>query len=265
MDRRTFRTALLMFMILQVFVFVGITGEAKAATHRNEWVKSKGYMFYYNEEGKKAAGGIVEIGTKKYFFTKSGYQRTGWRQIGEDYYCFKVSDGKNGYMLTDTTVNGIRLYKSGKARMTAYAKKKMPMLIKANLLRQSRTNANMTKTQKLKALWKHMDKYRYRGKLQFDYDKNYDITYASQIFNKGYGACYHYAAAFAYLANACGYEDCLVVSSGIHGWAEIDGYIYDPTWKMWDKRYSYFRMDPKMSGKNKVYAYKTSRKYVKKI
>ncbi len=266
MGKKKFGAAFLLLLLIQVVLFAGMPKAAQAATHKNEWVKSKGYMFYYNEDGKKETGGIVEIGSKKYFFTKSGYQRTGWRQVGDDYYFFKVSDGKNGYMLKDTTVNGIRLYKSGKAKMTDYARKKMPVLIKANRIRQSKTNANMTKSQKLKAVWKYLLKFQYRGSPKFAYNKNFDITYASQMFRERHGSCYHYGAAFAYLANACGYSKCLAVSSGGHGWAEVDGYIYDPSWQLVDgKRYSYFHMSPSMSGKNGIPGYRFARKYVNKI
>ncbi len=266
MSKKKFGAAFLMLLLLQVVLFAGTPKTAQAATHKNEWVKSKGYMLYYNEDGKKETGGIREVGNKKYYFTKSGYQRTGWRQVGDDYYFFKVSDGKNGYMLKDTTVNGIKLYKSGRAKMTSYAKKKMPILIKANRIRQSRTNANMTKTEKLRAVWKYILKYQYRGSLYFKYSKDFDIAYASQMFREGHGACYHYGAAFAYLANACGYKNCLFVSSGGHGWAEIDGYIYDPSWQLVDgHRYSYFHMHPNMSGKDKIPGYKNARVYIKKI
>ena len=41
--------------------------------------------------------------------------------------------------------------------------------------------------------------------------------------------CFGFGCAFAYLANAVGYR-AYAVSSGGHGWAEVDGRVYDPDW-----------------------------------
>ena len=62
------------------------------------------------------------------------------------------------------------------------------------------------------------------------------------MFDKGHGNCYAYGAAFAFLANAAGYTDVYAIYSGGHGWAEIDGLIYDPEWSKWHHVYNYFAL-----------------------
>lgn len=61
-------------------------------------------------------------------------------------------------------------------------------------------------------------------------DLSWPALYANDIFVDGAGNCFSFAAALAYLAKAVGYEDVYACNSGGHGWAEIDGLIYDPEW-----------------------------------
>ena len=44
------------------------------------------------------------------------------------------------------------------------------------------------------------------------------------------GDCYSYGAAFAFMAKAIGYTNVYACNSGGHGWAEVDGKVYDPEW-----------------------------------
>jgi len=53
-------------------------------------------------------------------------------------------------------------------------------------------------------------------------------VYAADIFEGEGGNCCSFAAAFAYLARAVGYTEVYACNSGGHGWAEVDGLIYDP-------------------------------------
>jgi hypothetical protein len=57
------------------------------------------------------------------------------------------------------------------------------------------------------------------------------------------GNCCSYGAAFAYMAKAIGYEEVYVCNSGGHGWAEIDGKVYDPEWGRHRSDKTYFGLD----------------------
>ena len=63
-----------------------------------------------------------------------------------------------------------------------------------------------------------------------------------KLFRNGYGNCFSYAAAFAYLAKAIGYSKCYACNSGGHGWSEIDGLIYDAEWSMHSTKYTYYAL-----------------------
>ena len=44
------------------------------------------------------------------------------------------------------------------------------------------------------------------------------------------------------MAKAIGCSDCYACNSGGHGWAEVEGLIYDAEWSMHSKKYSYYAM-----------------------
>ncbi|MBQ6465227.1 MAG: hypothetical protein IJJ43_03030 [Oscillospiraceae bacterium] len=71
-------------------------------------------------------------------------------------------------------------------------------------------------------------------------DMTWPVVYANDIFVDGAGNCFSFAAAFAYLAKAIGYEEVYACNSGGHGWAEIDGLIFDPEWSRHRPNYNLF-------------------------
>ncbi len=229
-----------------------------------KWKTKSKKVYYMNSKGKKTKG-LVEINGKNYYFDSKGVQRTGWQKIKGDYYYFKIATGKKGYMVKNKKVNSVKLKKNGKASTSGNAKTRLKVLVKANQVVEKATKPTMTKKEKLKATWDYiLKKYRYSGSPTFKKGSHWDQTYALDFFNKKHGNCYAFGAAFAYLGNACGYTNCYAISSGGHGWAEINGKVYDPTWAMQDKKHNYYgrSYDSKASG---VPNYKKSRYYVKKI
>ena len=60
------------------------------------------------------------------------------------------------------------------------------------------------------------------------------MIYANDMFAGPGGNCCSYAAAFAFMAKAIGYENVYACNSGGHGWAEVDGRVYDPEWSKRD-------------------------------
>lgn len=235
-----------------------------APKYKNQWVKykSSGRYYYYDAKGRKLKG-LKKISGKYYYFDKKYAQRTGWQKIGNNYYFFRISNGKGGYMMKSTTVDGITLYSSGKAKKTTDSLDKLGILIKANQIAGNITNENMTKTQKLRKCFDYVKKaYGYATRRKFSPVKNWERAYAKDMFYYGKGNCFSYAAAFAYLANAVGYTKIYVVSSGGHGWAEIDGKVYDPDWALVSKADSYFAMSYSLSGVNGRPNYKRNRYYL---
>lgn len=206
----------------------------------SKWVRNKaGFYIYYNRQGKKATG-LTVIHRKKYFFDKKGIQLCGWQQIGNDYYYFRISNGYGAYLLTNTTVNGIRLDQSGKAVLKKKGQKEKAVLLchAQQLVRKIITDHSMTKKQKLKVLydWTQVNSNIQKTNIGgFKSEKaDWDVYYAGLVLNASRlparGDCYTYASTFGYLANALGYE-VTVCSSGGHGFVMIDHKFYDPSWQ----------------------------------
>ena len=234
----------------------------KKAAH---WRVTKKQRWYYIQDSGKRATGLVRIGKRKYYFDAKGIQNNGWQKIGKNYYYFRLKNGAKGYMESGKTINGIRLKKSGKAELTSYAKYKLRALTQAQQLVRRAAAPGAKRMDKLKASFQYLIKnYRYRGALKFYHTKNWDVDYALQIFEQGHGNCYAFGAAMAYIGNACGYP-CAAVSSGGHGWAEINGYVSDPTWHITDTSHSYFLVKYSQSGVDGRPNYRKGRLYVHKI
>ena len=105
------------------------------------------------------------------------------------------------------------------------------------------TDSSMSKSEKLKASFDYLKDNYLEGSRRGDYrEMDWPSVYADDRFVHGKGDCYSYAAAFAYMARGIGYEESYVCNSGGHGWAEIDGLIYDPEWSMHNFKYTYYGM-----------------------
>ncbi len=234
-------------------------------SYSNQWVmNSKGNVSYYDADGKKLKG-MQKIGKKYYYFDSKGVQRTGWQKIKGSYYYFNIANKAKGSRVSSKTVNGVTLRKNGKAKLTAYSKRKLALMIKANKVIESITNAGMTKKQKLEAAFaytkQHLRSYNIGG---FKNIENWDMFYAELPFNTGRADCYAYGAYFAYLANAAGGK-AAAVSSGGHGWAEVDGLVYDANWAKVSSVDTYCGMSYSLSGVGGRPNYKPNRRYVKAI
>lgn len=231
------RVALLCSLLAVCLFCVGGSFAAPAA-HAGEYKSSdvtwvtKNSKVFAKVDGKKLTG-LQRIGTKTYYFDKKGVQRTGWRKVKGACYFFQNKNKQQGYMLADTVVNGVRLRASGKAAMTAAAREELNILLKSNALLDSITKPTWGKMKKLRACWKYFfnqKKVVYRAYRKWSYKKNWHHAYALDVFVRHGGNCFSMGAAFAYLGNSIGFAKCEAVSSGGHGWARIDGLVYDPDW-----------------------------------
>lgn len=238
--------------------------DTDGAEKKDSWRVDKQEVFYYSK-GKKVTG-LKRLNGKYYYFDKKGVQRTGWQKIGGGYYFFKIENGEKGHMVVSRKVNGISLQSSGKAKKTKQNAAKLKVMVKANKIMEKAAKPTMSRYEKLRACFEYtIKKFRYRGSPTFKKSKNWECKYAMDMFSKKRGNCYAYGAAFAFLANAAGYTDARAISSGGHGWAEVKGKVFDPSWEITDKKHHYFNMSYKLSGKDGRPNYKKNRKYVKKI
>lgn len=181
---------------------------------------------YYFSKSKKAKGQMLTgwrtIDDKKYYFTLSGEKKgqmvTGWLRIGTTYHYFK----KNGvYDASKTTDNSRNADSTGTAKEKTYRR--------AQAIVSMITTPDMTKEEKLRTCFEYVMKYQGRRPRTPHYcGADWPVVYANDMFIDGSGNCFSYAAAFAFMAKACGYKNVYACNSTGHGWTEIDGKIYDP-------------------------------------
>ena len=149
----------------------------------------------------------------------------GWKRIKGKYYFLHNS---KGYMLKNKKINLIQLSKKGPAKITKSNKEHMQTIMRAQAIYEKITKPNMSKKQKLKKCFDFALKYVQSSRRLWSKAYPYwYVDFANDMFVYGRGNCFSYAAAFGYLANACGYKDVYIISSGGHGWCEIGGYVYD--------------------------------------
>lgn len=208
-----------------LIVLTGVLGTTDvSAAKKAKWKESKGYSYYYNKSGKKVTGKVT-IGKRTYLFNEKGAMQTGWKRYKGKYYFFHLN---KGFMLKDKKVNGIRLTKKGAAKITKDNKSLVKTFTRASEIYDEITKPTMTRKEKLKKCFDFVVKYPYATRRKWSNFDGWYIAYANDMFEYGRGNCFSYAAAFGFLANACGYEDVYIISSGGHGWAEVKGLVFDP-------------------------------------
>ncbi|MBQ0000414.1 MAG: hypothetical protein KBT01_02595 [Clostridiales bacterium] len=229
MKKRTLKKALLTLLLVVVSVFA-LSLTASAAP-KNSWYAKDGRYYYYNSKGQVVTG-LQKINGKYYYFNHAGRQRNGWVLSKDRYFFFRNEKGANGYLLTNTTVNGIKIQSNGQAVVTKANKEKLRLLVEANIVAYYETNLTQTKAQRLQKCFNYcVKKIKYKNIGSFRKTlSTWPEYYAATVFDKGAGDCYSGGCAFAYLATAVGYENVWAVSSGGHGWCKIGSAVYDPNW-----------------------------------
>ena len=240
--------------------------KAKSVTvkYKPMWQVHDGYYWYRQSNGAYAKG-LVKIGGKMYVFDEWGHQRTGWHYVEGGYRYFYIANGVNGYMARDCVVNGIKLKKNGIAVAGGAASAELYVMCRAQLTVDAQSKPTESRSDRL---WKAFCFVRYDCEESLtrgfsDYD-GWHRDMALDVFDGQTGSCFSYGAALAYMANAIGYENCAIISSGGHGWAEIDGMVYDAEWSRHYYR-DLFCISYDESGSDGMPAYASNRAYVVQI
>ncbi len=217
----------------------------KGEVLRQGYVTIDGKMYYYNAQGVLQKNGLVGS-------SKEGYRYADKNGVVNLKYTGLASNSagtwylKNGVLdrtLRDGVTIGGTDYMIINGKATKVTTDKQYTLFLALKIVARVTDSSMSKSQKLKAVWNHLTTAYDENNPRADYfGMDWPEVYANDIFEDGTGSCFSYAAAFAYLAKAVGYSRCYACNSGGHGWAEVDGLVYDPEWSMHSSNYSYYAM-----------------------
>lgn len=213
---------------------------------RQGYVTVGGKMYYYNASGVLQKNGLV------------GSKKDGWRYADKNgvidlNYTGLASNASGTWYLKNGKLDLTRraaISISGKdynilnGKAVAVKTEKDRTLFRALNLVSRITTPSMTQSEKLRACWKHIRTAygEHNPRIPHSHGTGWAELYANDIFVDGAGNCFSYGAAFAYMAKAVGYTKCYACNSGGHGWAEVDGLVYDPEWSMHNSKYSYYGM-----------------------
>lgn len=252
-------------------------GKIRRVSKRTLYVGGKVYTGYYMSGKKKLyhvkkgtstpKTGMLKAGTKYYSYRAQKTQKfskktlyvkgkvyTGYYLNGKQKMC---SVKKGTSTLANAMLNaGTKYYsfRAGKtlklSRLTVYVEGKamegmspesLATLQRAQAVVARITNDGMTKEQKLRTCFEFVKTYNgSRPRTPHYTGMDWPVVYANDMFVNGSGNCCSYAASFAYLAKAVGYEEVYCCNDGGHGWVEVGGLVYDPERSKYDHDYSYY-------------------------
>ena len=212
--------------------------------YRNGFITLNKKTYYYDKNGNIAKDLVVGNKTDGYYYAeKNGlitYTFNGLAKNSKGYWYCKNSKVDFTYRNTLTYEGKEWLVLNGKA--TKVQTDSDWTLYRAFRELEKCTDSSMSKYEKLKAAYYYVQKaYTYKNqRIPHYHGMDWPEVYANDMFLKGAGNCFSYAASFAYMAKALGYEEVYVCNGGSHGWAEINGKVYDPQACLSLKDKSYF-------------------------
>ena len=228
------------------------------------WNQDGDYYTYLKPNGKLAHG-LTAIKGRTYLFDENGRQKTGWQWVEDAYRFFRPANKSGGYMLQDCIVNGIRINAKGIAKPSGAGWSELDIMYKAQKLVEWLTVPTQSRHDKLARGFYYLKDDCYESLTRnFSYYDGWHRAMALDVFDYATGSCFSYGAALAYYANALGYGSCNIISSGGHGWAEINGRVYDAEWSRHCGR-DLFNISYDESGYGGTPAYASSRFYVVEI
>ncbi len=256
------------------------TGKKKKLSKDTVYVKGKAYTGFYLDSKKRMyhvkkgtralQTGILNNGTKYYNYQKKKTKKLSKDTLyvqGKIYTGYYLDNGNIMYSVnngTCTPVNaalnaGTGYYSFHEGKMTALSKttvyingkamegmspESLATLQRAQAVVAGVTNDSMTREEKLRVCFDYVKEAysEIKPRIPHYLGMDWPVIYANDMFVNGAGNCCSYAAAFAYMAKAIGYEEVYCCNSGGHGWAEIDGLVYDPEWSKWHHVYNYYAL-----------------------
>ncbi|MBO4863459.1 MAG: TIGR01212 family radical SAM protein [Eubacterium sp.] len=209
-------------------------GNKKKETKRykGKFKKKNGEIYFRckdKTDRKNFKGGFFTCGKYVYHSGKKGRLDRGWYKLNGQYYYFDRSTGR---LAISKTVDGIKIGKYGVVKKGETISR-VKTYIKARKVVRSITDPTDSKSTKLYKCFKWVEGFNYWQYRKFmtgynEHPKDWDSVFADDIFDNHQGCCVSEAAALTYLARECGYDNVYICSDSGHGWAEIDGGLYDP-------------------------------------
>jgi hypothetical protein len=214
---------------------------------RRGYITIGGKTYYYNADGELMKNGLV--GTKS-----EGFRYADANGVVDMTYTGVVKNSKGywyvykgilDFSMRDAITWGGKdwVVLNGKAHVVADEEGRT--LYRAmKLLNKVVKDRSLPKEKKLKLMWDYCKDAYVEKNPRIPHYKGMDwpIIYANDMLVNGVGNCLSYAAEYCFIAKAIGYDEVYACHSGGHGWAEIDGLIYDIEWSRHNFVYSYYAL-----------------------
>ena len=186
---------------------------------KNKSQKIGGETYYFGSDCAAVKNGIIKEGNQYYYVTNGKKDSSVCKAVTQDGAEWNVINGVATKVVTEKDKTQNRALK-----------------VIARI-----TNDKMSKAEKLRACWDYSQSFReFNPRIPHYTGLDWHIVYANDLFVRDGGNCMSFGAAFAFLARGLGYDNVYACNSGGHGWAEINGLVYDPEWAMHHFNYSYY-------------------------
>ncbi len=179
--------------------------------------------------------GYVTIDGKTYYYNSDGIVMKNCI-VGSDKegYCYANANGVIDYTVRKAvSQNGVDWnVLDGKAYKVKTEKDRTLFRAFKEVDKALKGKTGLTKSEKLRICFNYSKNAYVEKNPRIPHYRGMDWPeiYANDMFVRGTGNCFSYGASFAYMAKAIGYEEVYACHSGGHGWAEVDGLVYDPEW-----------------------------------
>jgi fibronectin type 3 domain-containing protein len=214
---------------------------------RRGYITISGKTYYYNANGEMEKNGLVGTKSEGFRYADANgvvdMNYTGVVKNSKGYWY--VNKGLLDFTMRDAITWGGKDWNILNGKAYVVSDEEGRTLYRAmKLLNKVVKDRSLPKAKKLKLMWDYCKDAYVEKNPRIPHYKGMDwpIIYANDMLVNGVGNCLSYAAEYCFLAKAIGYEEVYACHSGGHGWAEIDGLVYDVEWARHNFNYSYYAL-----------------------
>ena len=214
---------------------------------RQGYVKIGNDTYYYNSDGVMLKDCLVGSSAEGFRYAgKNGKIDFNFTGVAKNSYGYwYLEKGKLDFTIRTAATYGGYDWNVENGRATKVTTEKDKTYHRAFVLLDKVCDRSMSKSDKLWKMFRYIQNAytELNPRIPHYHGDGWEIIYANDMLVNGKGNCISYGAEFAFIAKAIGYDNCYACHSGGHGWAEIEGKVYDPEWGRHFFDNTYFGID----------------------